>query len=113
MHVYHLGNNVRAIPLKPRFVCLRDYAAKLGFKVVKIFIDEQSATNPGRKYFGEMVEYFRRNRACLTLIVEKVDRLYRNNRDPITIEDLNIEVHFVKDNEVISKDYTLGRAIHP
>lgn len=87
---------------------LRDYAAKLGFKVVKIFIDEQSATNPGRKYFGEMVEYFKRNRACLTLIVEKVDRLYRNNRDPITIEDLNIEVHFVKDNEVISKDSRSG-----
>jgi DNA invertase Pin-like site-specific DNA recombinase len=67
---------------------------------------------PGRKYFGEMVEYFKRNRGCLTLIVEKVDRLYRNNRDPITIEDLNIEVHLVKDNEIISKDSRSGCALH-
>jgi DNA invertase Pin-like site-specific DNA recombinase len=87
---------------------LRDYAAKLGLRIAKVFIDEQSATNPGRKYFGEMVEYFKRNRSCLTMIVEKVDRLYRNKRDPITIEDLNIEVHFVKDNEIISKDSRSG-----
>jgi len=53
---------------------LRDYAAKLGLRSPKVFIDEQSATNPGRKYFGEMVEYFKRNRSCLTMIVEKVDR---------------------------------------
>ena len=45
---------------------------------------------------------------CRILLVEKVDRLYRNKRDPITIEDLDIEVHFVKDNEIISKESRSG-----
>jgi hypothetical protein len=36
--------------------------------------------------------------------VEKTDRLYRNHRDALTLEDLDIQIHFVKENETLSKD---------
>ena len=39
-----------------------------------------------------------------TILVEKTDRLYRNFRDYVTIDDLNLEVHLVKENEVTSRD---------
>jgi site-specific DNA recombinase len=35
--------------------------------------------------------------------VEKTDRLYRNIKDWITVDDLDLAVHFVKENAVVSK----------
>jgi site-specific DNA recombinase len=50
-----------------------------------------------------MVRYLEKNRSCRLVIAEKTDRLYRNLRDPLTLEDLDIEIHLPKDNQVISK----------
>ena len=38
------------------------------------------------------------------MLVEKTDRLYRNFRDAVTLEDLDVEIHLVKEGQVISKD---------
>ena len=38
------------------------------------------------------------------LIVEKTDRLYRNFRDCVTLEDLDVEIHLPKEGQIISKD---------
>jgi len=51
-----------------------------------------------------MVTWFKRNRSCRILLVEKTDRLYRNFRDAVTLEDLDIEIHFVKEGSAVSKD---------
>ena len=64
----------------------------------------ESAKATGRKQFAEMVTFFKRNRTCRILLVEKTDRLYRNHRDALTLEDLEIGIHFVKENETLSKD---------
>jgi site-specific DNA recombinase len=37
-------------------------------------------------------------------IVEKTDRLYRNFRDCVTLEDLEVEIHLPKEGQVIGKD---------
>jgi hypothetical protein len=42
--------------------------------------------------------------SCRILLVEKTDRLYRNIKDWVTIDELGIEVHFVKENVVLSED---------
>ena len=68
------------------------------------FIEVESAKAAGRKQFAEMVAFFKRNRSCRVLLVEKTDRLYRNYRDALTVEDLDIEVRFVKENETLSKN---------
>jgi DNA invertase Pin-like site-specific DNA recombinase len=84
---------------------LRDYAARNGFKIIAEFVDVETAKAPGRKQFGEMVEFLKRkHRPCRTIYVEKTDRLYRNLRDAVTLEDLDVEIHFVKENQIISKD---------
>ena len=38
------------------------------------------------------------------LLVEKTDRLYRNLRDWVTIDELDVEIHLVKENVVLSPD---------
>jgi site-specific DNA recombinase len=36
--------------------------------------------------------------------VEKTDRLYRNFKDYLTIEALNLELHLVKENAILTND---------
>jgi DNA invertase Pin-like site-specific DNA recombinase len=83
---------------------LHEYAKRSGFEIVRAFEDLETAKTTGRKEFGEMVSFLKRNRMCRTLLVEKTDRLYRNFRDAVTLEDLNIEIHFVKEGQVLSND---------
>ncbi len=64
----------------------------------------ETAKITGRKQFGEMVRFFRENPNCRVAIVEKTDRLYRNFRDCVTLEDLEVEIHLPKEGQVISKD---------
>lgn len=52
-----------------------------------------------------MVAFLRQaSPACRILLVEKTDRLYRNIKDWVTIDDLGIEVHFVKEGVILSDD---------
>ena len=39
-----------------------------------------------------------------SILVEKTDRLYRNFRDFLAVEDLGVTVHFVKENTILSAD---------
>jgi site-specific DNA recombinase len=49
-----------------------------------------------------MVAYLKRHPDCRVVLVEKTDRLYRNFRDYVTIEELGLEIHLVKENVVLS-----------
>jgi DNA invertase Pin-like site-specific DNA recombinase len=83
---------------------LRAAAVKEGITIVQEFVEVESAKAAGRKLFNEMVSYFKHNRTCKILLVEKTDRLYRNFRDAVTLEELEISIHFVKEGETLSKD---------
>jgi len=90
---------------------LRGYAAENGIRVVKEFIDVETAKKPGRPGFDEMVKFLGqqgrvgdRGNRCRTVLVEKTDRLYRNLRDYVTIDELDVNVHFVKEGVVLSPD---------
>lgn len=83
---------------------LREYARTHDFQLVREFLDVETAKTTGRKQFGEMVRFFRENPDCRVAIVEKTDRLYRNFRDCVTLEDLEVEIHLPKEGQVISKD---------
>jgi site-specific DNA recombinase len=81
---------------------LRDYGLHDKLKVVQEFEDVETAKRAGRNGFGQMISFLKKNPACRVLIVEKTDRLYRNFRDCVTIEELGLEIHFVKENVVLS-----------
>ncbi|MGH9831174.1 MAG: recombinase family protein, partial [Blastocatellia bacterium] len=83
---------------------LREYARTHEFEIVHEFIDVETAKTTGRKQFGAMVRFFGENPSCRIAIVEKTDRLYRNFRDCVTLEDLEVEIHLPKEGQVIGKD---------
>ncbi len=83
---------------------LRAAAQKEGLEIVQEFVEVESAKAAGRKQFSEMVTFFKRNRSCRILLVEKTDRLYRNQRDALTLEDLDLQINFVKEGDTLSKD---------
>src|SRR6267378_3036156 len=91
-----------SIPAQLKF--LREYASRNDFHIAQEFVDVETAKTTGRKKFGEMLAFFPRNPGCRVLIVEKTDRLYRNFRDCVTLEDLDVEIHLPKEGQIISKD---------
>jgi len=82
---------------------LREYADKNGIAIVREFADAETAKSTGREQFGEMVEFLTKSEVRV-IFVEKTDRLYRNFRDYVTLDDLDVEIHLVKESEVLSKD---------
>ncbi len=83
---------------------LREYAGKHGMAILREFIEVETAKTTGRKEFSEMLKFLRKNPRCKIVLVEKTDRLYRNFRDSIAIEDLRVEVHFAKEGQVLSEE---------
>jgi DNA invertase Pin-like site-specific DNA recombinase len=81
---------------------LRGYAGAHGFEVLKEFTDVETAKAAGRTSFGEMIALLQKTNSCRTVLVEKTDRLYRNLKDWVTIEDLGLEIHFVKENIILA-----------
>jgi DNA invertase Pin-like site-specific DNA recombinase len=91
-----------SIPAQVRL--LREYAASKGFVVEREFVDIETAKASGRTHFSEMLAYVKKHHAsCRTILVEKTDRLYRNLKDWVTLDDLDVEIHFVKENEIVSR----------
>ena len=83
---------------------LRAYAPGASLRIVKEFEDDETAKAAGRTDFNKMLEYLRTHaRTCKVILVEKTDRLYRNFRDYVTLDELDVEVHFVKENVILSK----------
>jgi site-specific DNA recombinase len=84
---------------------LKEYAELQGFRVMAEFEDIETAKKSGRTGFGEMIAYLSDEQAsCRIVLVEKTDRLYRNIRDWVTIADLDLEVHLVKEGVVLRED---------
>ncbi len=83
---------------------LRGYAGANGYAVVQEFVDVETAKQVGRTGFREMIALLKKTPSCRVVLVEKTDRLYRNLRDWVTIDELGLEVHFVKENVVLSPD---------
>src|SRR6202795_4126069 len=51
-----------------------------------------------------MGRYLEKSPGCRVVIAEKTDRLYRNLRDCLTLEDMNTEIHLPKEGQIISRD---------
>src|SRR5258708_12526442 len=83
---------------------LDHYAMSEGIRVVREFVDVETAKKPGRAGFDEMTKFLNRSASVRLLLVEKTDRLYRNLKDYVTMDELDLEIHFVKESVVISKE---------
>src|SRR5258705_3106764 len=83
---------------------LKEYASANGFTVAQEYIDVETAKQTGRSAFGEMVAYLKAHRSIRVLLVEKTDRLYRNLKDWVTVDELDVEVHFPKEGVILSRE---------
>ena len=73
-------------------------------KIAQEYVDVETAKATGRTAFGEMVEYLKAHPSIRALLVEKTDRLYRNLRDWVTVDELDVEMHFPKEGVVLSRE---------
>jgi site-specific DNA recombinase len=90
-----------SIPAQQRL--LHAYALQHGTIVAEEFVDVETAKQSGRTAFTAMLEYLKKHHAtCRTILVEKTDRVYRNLKDWVTLDGLDVEIHFVKENWIVS-----------
>lgn len=88
---------------------LKDYAVKNCYETAKIFrITESASGRQIRKTFNEMFEYANKHKISV-ILCEKIDRLTRNIKDAAIVSDWITEnearqVHFVKENFILSKN---------
>lgn len=86
---------------------MREYASKNNLHISKEFIFQETASAKLRKKFQAMIDYVLENN-IKSILALRVDRLTRNFRDYVLINDLmdqhGIEVHFVEEHMVVDKD---------
>ena len=83
---------------------LREHAEANGLVVAAEYIDIETAKQSGRTNFDEMTRYLRKHKTIQAILVEKTDRLYRNLKDWVTIDELDAEVHLVKEGVSLSRE---------
>lgn len=74
---------------------IRAFCEAQGLSPVSEFIEAESAGKAGRKKFTEMVAFLSSSRHVQVVVAHKLDRLYRNFRDQITLEDLGVRARYV------------------
>ena len=90
----------------PKSACCLSMPPRKGFVIDVVFEDVETAKASGRTHFSEMLAYLKKHHAsCRTILVEKTDRLYRNLKDWVTLDELDVEIHFVKENEIVSAEF--------
>lgn len=88
---------------------LNEYSGQKNFTVDKVFsISESASGKKKRQAFNEMLKYVKKNNIKI-IICEKIDRLTRNLKDAVEINDWingdpEREVHFVKEGVILNKD---------
>src|SRR6187200_2540489 len=91
-----------SIPAQLRL--LKEYAAAQGFAIAQEYVDVETAKQTGRAAFGEMVAHLKAHPSVRVMLVEKTDRLYRNLKDWVTVDELDVEMHFPKEGVVLSRE---------
>jgi DNA invertase Pin-like site-specific DNA recombinase len=83
---------------------LREYAALNDIDIAGEHVDVETARKTGRTQFDAMLAYLKRHTTVEATLVEKTDRLYRNLKDWVTLDELGVEIHLAKEGVVLSKD---------
>ncbi len=88
---------------------LTAYAEKKGFIIAKVFyISESASGREQRKTFNEMLAFIK-SKNIKVIICEKIDRLTRNKKSAVEIDDWitvdpERQVHFVKENFILTRE---------
>jgi len=86
----------------------KEYALKNKINPVKIYNCSESAKEPGRKVFNEMLNFAKKNKNIKHIIFKKCDRSARNELDAGIVIHLarttDLNFHFVEDRILLNKN---------
>lgn len=92
-----------SIPAQQRLLQL--YAEQNNIDIIEEYVDIESAKSTGRTNYVRMVSWLKRNhKTCNMILVEKTDRLYRNIKDFVDLDAMDLVIHLVKEGTIFSKD---------
>lgn len=84
------------------------YREKQHLKLVVQFTDVETAKSAGREQFSRMIDFLKKQKKPVVLVVEKTDRLYRNYDDMVLLKSLvkakGHEIHLYKENVILNRD---------
>ena len=90
--------------LEAQDAALRDYTKRNGFEIAAAFVDVESGRKTGREHFNELLRWLKKQPVGRRVVItEKTDRMYRNLRDYVVLDELGVELHLVKEGVVISE----------
>ncbi|MBR1825964.1 MAG: recombinase family protein [Alphaproteobacteria bacterium] len=85
-----------------------NYCTNHKLNIVKEYEITESTMKGDRKKYKEMLSFVQKYPKTIAIVVNCVDRLQRSDRDNNALDDLRrdgkIEVHFLKENMVLTKD---------
>lgn len=89
---------------------LRSYAERKGFEITEEFVYSETAGPKIRKKFEAMMGFLKRNKTVRVLLCMNVDRLTRNFRDQVDLDEMRrkdgLEIHFVQEGFVLNGNAT-------
>lgn len=87
---------------------LEQYCERKGLDVIRTFEVVESSTQDDRKDFMRLIVFIRKQKDCLALVADKVDRVQRSFREyPLLdalIQEGKLELHFNTENYVIHRE---------
>lgn len=82
------------------------YCRTKGLEILAVFEIVESSTRGTREQFYEMINFVKRQKSCIALVCDKVDRLQRSFREVPVLEELRksrkIELHFVTEGQMLN-----------
>lgn len=85
-----------------------NYCTEHNLNIVKEYEITESTMKGDRKKYKEMLSFVQKYPKTIAIVVNCVDRLQRSDRDNNALDDLRregkIEVHFLKENMILTKD---------
>lgn len=89
---------------------LEEYCLRKGPEVLQIFKFSESSTVGTREKFKEAIEFAKKQKEIIAIVVDKVDRLQRSYKETPLLNDLiikeKIELHFYTENCIIHRHST-------
>lgn len=87
-----------SIPAQLRL--LQEYADANKLGVCEQFVEAETAKRSGRRAFSRMLRFVKEN-GIENILAEKTDRLYRNFADYVKVDELGVNIHLVKEGEIL------------
>ena len=82
------------------------YCRAKGLEILAVFEIVESSTRGDREKFYEMINFVKRQKSCIAIVCDKVDRLQRSFREVPVLEELRksrkIELHFVTEGQMLN-----------